>query len=226
MKTLLLITSLTFASHNTLADIIDIDNAANTMDINALTQYSQNTSDYNNAYANYRLAITANITGKQELAQQSLTHAQHTLENILSQQESADTQALLAAVYGMQIAFDSSKGAKYGMKAAQLLQQAKALEPNNPRVSLVSAINAFYTPSVFGGGVDKAHTLASQAIALYDQPCDTICWGHAEAYTWRGLAKQEQGNLTGAQQDWQSAVAVDPQYGWAKFLLNQQAAKQ
>ncbi|WP_350432390.1 hypothetical protein ABIS04_01615 [Shewanella sp. H8] len=226
MKTLLLITSLTLVSHSSFADISDIDAAANTMNITELSQYSENSNDYEKAYADYRLAITANIIGQRQLAADSLNNAQQTLETMLNQHTSADSQALLAAVYGMQIAFDNTKGAEYGMKTAQLLQQASELEPNNPRVNLVKAINAFYTPSTFGGGLDKAQTLASQAITQYDLPCDTICWGHAEAYTWRGLAKQEQGDLSGAMQDWQAALDIDPQYGWANFLLNQQAVKQ
>lgn len=226
MKTLLLITSLTLVSHSSFADISDIDAAANTMNITELSQYSENSNDYEKAYADYRLAITTNIMGQRQLAADSLNNAQQTLENILNQHTSADSQALLAAVYGMQIAFDNTKGAEYGMKTAQLLQQASELEPNNPRVNLVKAINAFYTPSTFGGGLDKAQTLASQAITQYDLPCDTICWGHAEAYTWRGLAKQEQGDLSGAMQDWQAALDIDPQYSWANFLLNQQAIKQ
>ncbi|MGX9463209.1 hypothetical protein ACWXWU_18530 [Shewanella sp. A14] len=226
MKTLLLITSLTLVSQNCFADISDIDAAANTMNITELRQYSEQATDYEKAYADYRLAITANIMGQRQLAINSLNDAQQTLNTMLSQNTSADSQALLAAVYGTQIAFDNSKGVEYGMKTTQLLQQASELEPNNPRVSLVRAINAFYTPSTFGGGLDKAQTLASQAIAQYDLPCDAICWGHAEAYTWRGLAKQEQGDLSGAMQDWQAALNVDPQYGWAKFLVNLQAVKQ
>ncbi|MGI2172961.1 hypothetical protein [Shewanella ulleungensis] len=226
MKTLLLITSLTLASHSAIADISEIDNAANTMDVTQLKLLSENSHDYEHAYANYRLAVTTNITGQRHLTLKSLTQAQDTLEALLTQQTSADSQALLAAVYGMQIALDNSKGAEYGMKTALLLQQATKLEPNNPRVSLVKAINAFYTPSVFGGGINKAQTLASQAITQYEQPCDTICWGHSEAYTWRGLAKQEQGDLAGAMQDWKLALDIDPRYGWAKFLLSQQAVKQ
>jgi tetratricopeptide (TPR) repeat protein len=226
MKTLLLITSLTLVSQTSFANINDIDAAANTLNISELTQYSENSSDYDKAYANYRLAITANIMGQRTIVAKSLTQAQQTLETILNQQTTAEPQALLAAVYGMQIAADNSNGMALGMKTAQLLQQATALEPNNPRVSLVKAINAFYTPSVFGGGLDKAQTLASQAISQFEQPCNDICWGHAEAYTWRGLAKQEQGDLKGALQDWQTAIEVDPQYGWATYLLNQQTVKQ
>lgn len=226
MKSLFLVTSLAFVSHAASASIEQIDIAANTMNITHLTQYSTDAVDYEKAYANYRLAITANIVGQIELAAQSLNSAQLTLEALLNGQASADTQALLAAVYGMQIALDNSKGAEYGMKTAILLKQASQLEPQNPRVSLVKAINAFYTPSLFGGGLDKTKLLASQAIEQFNLPCDTFCWGHAEAYTWRGLAKQQQGDLVGAKQDWQTALTIDDQYGWATFLLNHQSTVQ
>ena len=176
MKSLFLVTSLAFVSHAASASIEQIDIAANTMNITHLTQYSTDAVDYEKAYANYRLAITANIVGQIELAAQSLNSAQLTLEALLNGQASADTQALLAAVYGMQIALDNSKGAEYGMKTAILLKQASQLEPQNPRVSLVKAINAFYTPSIFGGGLDKTKLLASQAIEQFNLPCDCLLY--------------------------------------------------
>jgi hypothetical protein len=54
------------------------------MNISDLTQYSQNSSDYEKANANYRLAITANIMGQRLIAAASLTQAQQTLETILN----------------------------------------------------------------------------------------------------------------------------------------------
>ncbi|WP_220488084.1 M48 family metallopeptidase [Shewanella sp. SR44-3] len=206
------------------ASIEAIDSAANTMNVASLKQLSQGfEASYASAYANYRLAITANIMGQRNTAMQALELSQSQLEQILTTEERPEPLALLASVYGMQIAFDSSKAATLGFKIAKLLSQARALEADNPRVNLVAAISAFNTPSLFGGGMDKAISLSSQAIEYYAIPCDDICWGHAEAYTWRGLAKQELGDIAGAIADWQQALVVDTQYGWAKFLLSQQS---
>jgi len=36
---------------------------------------------------------------------------------------------------------------------------------------------------------------------------------------WRGLAKKEAGDLSGAKADWQQALQLAPDYGWAKKLL-------
>jgi hypothetical protein len=78
IKTLLLITSLTLVSHTSFANISDIDAAANTMNITELSQYSEQAIDYEKAYADYRLAITANIIGQRQLATNSLNNAQQT----------------------------------------------------------------------------------------------------------------------------------------------------
>lgn len=69
--------------------------------------------------------------------------------------------------------------------------------------------------------MQNAKTLATTAIENFAQPCDDICWGEAEAYTWRGLAKQELSDNQGAVEDWQHALKVQADYGWAKFLLQQ-----
>lgn len=219
MKAAILITTIALFSQTAhVNDIPAIDSASNAMNLTALQGLSQQTQGYENAYTNYRLAITANILGQQPLAKSALSEAQLTLEEL---SEEAETLALLASVYGMQIGIDNSRGASLGPKLSQALTQAEALSPDNPRVALVKAISAFNTPVTFGGSMKKAIDLSSKAIALYSEPCNEVCWGHAEAYTWRGLAKQNSGDTQGALADWQSAIEIQPDYSWANFLLTQ-----
>ncbi|RVT46740.1 hypothetical protein EMM73_07655 [Rheinheimera sediminis] len=223
MKTLLIaLSTLTFSLAQA-ATIEQIDAATNAMDLKQLSSYAaEQTADYNNAYANYRLSIMAGITGQKDQAEEALDLAQSTLEQLTAEQPQADSLALLSSVYGMQIGNNPVKGALYGAKSNKAMAQASELEPANPRVTLVKAIIAYNTPAVFGGSKQSAIDLSSKAIELYAQPCQQICWGHAEAYTWRGLAKQELGDKAGAIADWTKAAEVDPSYGWAKFLLSQQ----
>ena len=141
----------------------------------------------------------------------------------LSEASDTESQALLAAVYGMQIGMDPMKGVILGPKVNATLDNANEQQPNNPRVLLVKAISAYNTPAMFGGGSGNAIEFSNQALEAYQQPCTDICWGHAEAYTWRGLAKQQLGDQQGALSDWQQAIVTDPNYGWAKFLLSQAA---
>ena len=227
MKTLLLASSFVLISTHSFAatpsntNITNVDAASNAMNLTQLQQLSVSTQDYDKAYANYRLAISANVMGQKTLASSALTTAQTTLEALETSQANAESLALLSSVYGMQVALDNSKGATLGMKSAKAIASAEQLEPQNPRVALVKAIAAYNTPAIFGGSMQNAKTLATTAIERFAQPCDNICWGEAEAYTWRGLAKQELGDSQGAIEDWQQAIKVQADYGWAKFLLQQ-----
>lgn len=227
MKTLLLASSFLLISTHSFAatpsntNITNVDAASNAMNLTQLQQLSGSTQDYDKAYANYRLAISANVMGQKTLASSALSAAQTTLEALETSQANAESLALLSSVYGMQIALDNSKGATLGMKSAKAITSAEQLEPQNPRVALVKAIAAYNTPAIFGGSMQNAKTLATTAIERFAQPCDNICWGEAEAYTWRGLAKQELGDSQGAIEDWQQAIKVQADYGWAKFLLQQ-----
>ncbi|NRD30634.1 hypothetical protein HQQ92_02180 [Shewanella sp. DC2-4] len=227
MKTLLLASSFVLISTHSFAatpsntSITNVDAASNAMNLTQLQQLSGSTQDYDKAYANYRLAISANVMGQKTLASSALSAAQTTLEALETSQANAESLALLSSVYGMQIALDNSKGATLGMKSAKAIAGAEQLEPQNPRVALVKAIAAYNTPAIFGGSMQNAKTLATTAIERFAQPCDNICWGEAEAYTWRGLAKQELGDSQGAIEDWQQAIKVQADYGWAKFLLQQ-----
>ncbi|MBW3531784.1 tetratricopeptide repeat protein [Shewanella sp. NKUCC06_TVS] len=227
MKTLLLASSFVLISTHSFAatpsntSITNVDAASNAMNLTQLQQLSGSTQDYDKAYANYRLAISANVMGQKTLASSALTTAQTTLEALETSQANAESLALLSSVYGMQIALDNSKGATLGMKSAKAIAGAEQLEPQNPRVALVKAIAAYNTPAIFGGSMQNAKTLATTAIERFAQPCGNICWGEAEAYTWRGLAKQELGDSQGAIEDWQQAIKVQADYGWAKFLLQQ-----
>jgi tetratricopeptide (TPR) repeat protein len=223
MKTLLIALSTFTLSLAQAATIEQIDTATNQMDLQQLAMYAaENPADYNKAYANYRLSIMAGLQGQNDQAEQALDLAQATLEQMTATQPQAESLALLSGVYGMQIGNNPLMGALYGPKADKAIKKAAELEPENPRVVLVKAIAAYNTPAAFGGSKQGTIELSSKAIELYAQPCQQMCWGHAEAYTWRGLAKQELGDKAGAIADWNKAVTLEPSYGWAKFLLTQQ----
>lgn len=223
MKTLLMTFSILTLIAAQAATVEQIDAASNRMDLKQLAVYAaEDPADYNKAYANYRLSIMAGLTGQQDQAVQALDLAQSTLEQLTAAQPEAESLALLSSVYGMQIGNNPLKGALYGPKSNKTIQQATKLDPANPRVVLIKAISAYNTPAAFGGSKQSAIDLSSKAIELYAQPCQQLCWGHAEAYTWRGLAKQELGDKAGAIADWTKAIEVEPSYGWARFLLTQQ----
>jgi hypothetical protein len=69
----------------------------------------------------------------------------------------------------------------YGPEAQAALDEAKKLDPNNPRVYLLEAQDKFYTPEQFGGSKDEAKILFEKAQKLFEtfKPGSTIHpnWG-------------------------------------------------
>ncbi len=203
------------------ADIYKIEEAMSTMDIAALQAIRPDLQGYELALANYRLALSANLTGNDELAKDALDSSMEALESLdETTPENAEIKALLAQVYGYQIALSPIKAIYYGPKSQKKLAEAEALAPNNPRVLLVKGIGAANTSPMFGGDSDNAVEAFSKSIAAFkDDEYSSYHWGYAEAYTWRGLIMQQQGKIEEALSDWNNALNIDPNYGWAQSLI-------
>lgn len=201
-----------------------IDTAAQQLDITALQQQTQQAQDdYLFAYAQYRLAVTASVRADEEVMKPALTAAVDRLEQLIKSEPAADLKvealALLSLSRGLQAGYSPIKGAYYGKLSNDALEQAMAIQQKNPRVQLAAAILAFQTPTLFGGSKKDALAHSDVAIAAFNEPCQHICWGQAEAYIWRGLAKADAGDKVGAKADWNQALQQAPNYGWAKQLL-------
>jgi hypothetical protein len=69
----------------------------------------------------------------------------------------------------------------YGPEGVQALETAKKLNPENPRIYVLEALDKYYTPEQFGGSKDEAKKLFQEALKKYDtfKPETTIHphWG-------------------------------------------------
>ena len=81
----------------------------------------------------------------------------------------------------------------YGPQAAEALQKAKSLNPENPRVYLLEGQDKFYTPEQFGGSKTEAKALFEQSIKKYDsyKPESDIHpqWGKSQVLYFLSQAK-------------------------------------
>jgi tetratricopeptide (TPR) repeat protein len=134
----------------------------------------------------------------------------------------AEAHALLGAVYGLQIAMSPLKGMLLGPRAGAALGRAASLEPDNPRVLLQQAINAYNTPALFGGSVDEAERLLRRSLERFaKQPADAPwpSWGPFYAHAWLGQALLHKGNRAGARAEFDRALAIAPGSGWVRYVL-------
>lgn len=82
---------------------------------------------------------------------------------------------------GKMMADPMSRYMTYGPIAAEALETAKKLNPENPRTYLLEGIDKFYTPEQFGGSKEEAKALFEEAVKKFEafKPSSSIAptWG-------------------------------------------------
>lgn len=124
--------------------------------------------NYYIAYCNYRLTAYAFSENNKKEANMYVNDGIKRLNACLdSKLDCADAYALLSSFYGNKIALNPWSGFWNGPKSGKMIEKAFALEPNNPRIHIISGISAFYTPEKWGGGKEKSREAFSKAAELF-----------------------------------------------------------
>jgi tetratricopeptide (TPR) repeat protein len=169
-------------------------------------------------YSAWRLAFLRAVPAKEREA--LLKEAADTLEEaVQADPRSAEAHALLASVYGAQIAVSPMRGIMLGSRIDSHLKKALDLEPNNPRVVLQDGISAFNTPPSFGGSAEKAEASFRRSLALFGQePPDRPWpnWGRFDAHVWLGQALAKKGDRDGARREYEAALVLAPNSQWVR----------
>ena len=135
----------------------------------------------------------------------------------------ADAWVLLSGCYGQMMGMNPMRGMSLGPKANEAMEKAKNLDPKNPRVWMVSGTQDYFTPSMFGGDKEQALEKFKKAARLAEQESvqDPLMpdWGHAEAYTWIGVAHMNAERYKKARTAFETALKINPDYGWVKRVL-------
>jgi hypothetical protein len=102
---------------------------------------------------------------------QLLDNADIFIKKALSADSSeSEIYTLQALSYQMRIGVNPMKrGQEYSMKANEVLEKAKALNPENPRIYFLAGQNLYHTPKFFGGGADKALPYFEKAKEKFDK---------------------------------------------------------
>ena len=127
-----------------------------------------------------------------------------------------ESHALLGSVWGMQITSVWSAMRLSG-RASEALDAAQALDGSNPRFLLLKGIDLFHRPERFGGGAERAEAWFRSAAGFFDaQPADQPWpdWGRAEAYAWLGRTLARLGDEAGARENYEAALAIEPDFSW------------
>jgi hypothetical protein len=134
-------------------------------------------------FAIYRLMSVQMEVGPQPAHMGMLQEADRLFAASSAKMPLAESFALRSSTMGMQMGLDQSLGMTLGGESISLMARAVAMAPNNPRVLVLAAISALYTPESFGGGVDKARPLiarAKSALASDAPPPLAPRWGRSD----------------------------------------------
>ncbi len=159
----------------------------------------------------------------EKYTEEALEHLEKSIE---LKEDFPENYALKSNLLGKKIALSPMKAIYLGPRSGIVSGKAMELGGQNPRVNLLIGISTLYTPTIFGGGADKALTLINQSIAIFDASTDTVSimpdWGKAEAYGYQGMIFMQQEKYPEARQSFEKALEINPQYSWVKYHLMKQ----
>lgn len=82
--------------------------------------------------------------------------------------DNAEIRCIQSLILSARISVNPAvNGPIYGPKSGELLQEAIALAPENPRPHLLMGQSLFYTPEMFGGGREKAKPFLETALEKF-----------------------------------------------------------
>ena len=108
-------------------------------------------------------------------------------------------------------------------------EMAKKLDPDNPRYYYTAGVSSYYTPEMFGGGVDKALESLNKAYTLFQTRKEKETyypdWGldNVDGFiTLCYLKRDKDGDIAKAKEYLDKGLAVSPDSGFLKSYVQKQ----
>lgn len=142
----------------------------------------------------------------------------------LKGRKDGESLALQGALLGLKIGFSPASGMSLGPRASALFEQARAVAPESPRVRLLQGLHVLHMPTFFGGGAKAALPLLTAALKAAEAEGPSADpwaprWGRAETLAWLAQTELELGQRAEAQAHVDQALALDPDFGFARFVV-------
>lgn len=134
--------------------------------------------------------------------------------------ERGEPKAVLSSVYGLVMAYSPMKGMFLGPKSTSLMSEAMKQQPESPLVQKLYAGSKLYTPTMFGGDPEEAVKSFTKAIEIYDEIGNTDSdWLYLDSMMGLAMSYQKTNNSDAAKSTLEKAIAIEPNYHWAKATL-------
>ncbi len=143
------------------------------------------------AYVDYRLIP---LTGSRKKQLQLIKEALAILEKL----ENIEARILEYSLRGYEMGLSPLKAIFGGAKMNRLKKLLEEKASGNPRAYLVMGISKLYTPSMYGGSVDKAIEFFKKSIELFEAQSDSnppYSWGYPDALVFLTIAYRKKGMI-------------------------------
>ena len=152
-----------------------------------------------------------------------------TIENLeaIKTVHAAEAKALLASVYGLQLAYSPWKGMFLGPKSSSLMEKAMKMNSLSPLIWKLYGNAKYHTPDAYGGSVDEAVKAYEKAIDLYeaDPAKKQNNWLYLDTMAFLGQAYTRKQQSLKAVAIYEKAIEVEPSFSWIKYSLLPAAKK-
>lgn len=133
----------------------------------------------------------------------------------------SEAQAVLAAVFGLQIAYDPSKGMSMGPRSGALLSKALKDDPQSALVWKLYGNSMLHTPEAYGGDVGEAIEAYEKALSLFETTSGGIKdnWMYIDTMAFLGQAYGKKALSQKAVAIYEKALQAEPGFSWVKYSL-------
>ena len=199
-------------------------NASKTMWERSIAQAEKESGEksFEKAIAMYGLLSNTMASKDEETFDDNVDQTIDLLKKIMDQNpEHGESRAVLSSVYGLVIVYSPMKGMLYGMKSSSLMDEAMKLNPESALVQKLYGGSKFYTPKMFGGDATEAIKAFNKSIQLFEVGDSSNNWLYLDTYMGLALAYNKVEKRDEAEATLEKAIAIEPQYHWAKSVLAQ-----
>lgn len=175
-------------------------------------------------FAGYADSVLGSITADEEDAVAYIDHGIAHLRAVLERDEDhGEALALLATMYGQKAQHRSLEALGLAATARRRMERALEVAPENPRVVMLHGVRLLNYPGWLGGDAERGLDRLREAELLYRTwtPPDELAprWGHADCWTWLGVAHTRRDEPDEARAAFEQALALRPGYAWVEETL-------
>ncbi|MDA3955041.1 MAG: tetratricopeptide repeat protein [Bacteroidales bacterium] len=142
------------------------------------------------------------------------------IELLLNENPNFSTlHAISAGIMGVQMGFSPMKGVTLGSLSGVHIEKSTSLDSLNAIAWRQYSSSKYFTPKMWGGDINEAISGYEHAIRLFENNNQTKDWKYIDSIVWLGIAYEKNGEKEKAQNTYEKALEVAPEFIWVKNYL-------